>query len=164
MVRLLLAVLIGVGATLAWQSHGDQFKQMVGPWAAEMVMTQAPSLVWLLPNWTKSPSEVSPTMTPQVPDAAIPQRAPVVRTISTSPETGTSADVAEQLAAMARDLAFLRRSVDEMQAELARKLAFPPVPPVIATPVDQSAPVVARPQPAPRPPNAPPRLAPSTVR
>jgi hypothetical protein len=46
--RLFIAVLIGVGVTLAWQSHGDEAK--------EMVRTRAPSLAWLLPvSTTKSP-------------------------------------------------------------------------------------------------------------
>jgi hypothetical protein len=35
------AVLIGAGATLAWQSYGDE--------AMKMVRTEAPSLAWLLP-------------------------------------------------------------------------------------------------------------------
>ena len=48
--RFFIAVLIGVGATLAWQSHGDE--------AREMVRTWAPSLVWLLPvSTTKSPAD-----------------------------------------------------------------------------------------------------------
>ncbi len=48
--RFFIAVLIGVGATLAWQSHGDE--------AREMVRTRAPSLVWLLPvSTTKSPAD-----------------------------------------------------------------------------------------------------------
>jgi hypothetical protein len=45
--RLFIAVLIGVGVTLAWQSHGDEAKEMVRTWA--------PSLDWLLPvSTTKS--------------------------------------------------------------------------------------------------------------
>ena len=39
--RFFIAVLIGVGATLAWQSYSDE--------AMEMVRTEAPSLAWLLP-------------------------------------------------------------------------------------------------------------------
>src|SRR5260370_1353869 len=38
--RFLIAVLIGIGATLAWQSHGDA--------ARDMVVARAPSLGWLL--------------------------------------------------------------------------------------------------------------------
>jgi hypothetical protein len=50
LVRLFIAVLIGVGVTLAWQSHGDEAKQMVRNWA--------PSLAWLLPvSTTKLPAD-----------------------------------------------------------------------------------------------------------
>ena len=46
--RFFIAVLIGVGATLALQSHGDA--------AREMLLTRAPTLAWLLPvSTTKSP-------------------------------------------------------------------------------------------------------------
>ena len=48
--RFFIAVLIGVGVTLAWQSHGDEAKEMVRTWA--------PSLAWLLPvSTTKSPPD-----------------------------------------------------------------------------------------------------------
>jgi TolA-binding protein len=48
--RLFIAILIGVGATLAWRSYGDE--------AREMVRTWTPSLAWLLPvSATKSPSD-----------------------------------------------------------------------------------------------------------
>ena len=46
--RFFIAVLIGVGATLAWQSHGDDAQQMVRTWA--------PSLAWLLAVSTTKPS------------------------------------------------------------------------------------------------------------
>jgi outer membrane murein-binding lipoprotein Lpp len=39
--RFFIAVLIGVGGTLAWQSYGDEAKEMVRTWA--------PSMAWLLP-------------------------------------------------------------------------------------------------------------------
>ena len=47
--RFFVAVLIGIGATLSWQSYGDA--------AREIVVAQAPSLAWLLyiPT-TKSPA------------------------------------------------------------------------------------------------------------
>ena len=45
-----IAVFIGVGVTLAWQSHGDEAKEMVRTWA--------PSLAWLLPvSTTTSPPD-----------------------------------------------------------------------------------------------------------
>ena len=43
--RFFIAALIGVGATLAWQSHGDAAREMLQAWA--------PTLAWLLPA-TKS--------------------------------------------------------------------------------------------------------------
>ena len=47
--RFFIAVLIGVGGTLAWQSHGDE--------AREMVIARAPTLAWLLSvSTTKSPA------------------------------------------------------------------------------------------------------------
>ena len=63
-----IAVLIGVGATLAWQSHGDDAKQIVRTWA--------PSLGWLFPvSTTKSP----PDGPVSAQDAALPQSAPVTQ-------------------------------------------------------------------------------------
>src|SRR5215207_1373142 len=45
--RFCIAVLIGVGATLGWQSYGDAVR--------EMLATRAPELAWLLPvSATKS--------------------------------------------------------------------------------------------------------------
>jgi len=44
-----IAILIGIGATLAWQSHGDTIR--------DMVVARAPSLGWLLSvSTTKSPA------------------------------------------------------------------------------------------------------------
>jgi hypothetical protein len=52
-VRFFIAVLIGVGATLAWQSYGDEAREAVRNWA--------PSLVWLLPATTpKSMQQLEP--------------------------------------------------------------------------------------------------------
>src|SRR5712664_1883266 len=47
--KFFIAVLIGVGGTLAWQSHGDA--------AREMVIARAPTLAWLLSvSTTRSPA------------------------------------------------------------------------------------------------------------
>ena len=45
--RYSIVFLIGIGATLAWQSYSDE--------AMEMVRTEAPSLAWLLPVSTAKP-------------------------------------------------------------------------------------------------------------
>jgi hypothetical protein len=50
--RFLIAVLIGVGATLIWQSRGDEAKEMVRTWV--------PSLAWLVPVQTNALSAQEP--------------------------------------------------------------------------------------------------------
>jgi len=84
--RFFLALLIGVGLTLGWQSHGDV--------AREMIRTQGPWLSWLLPG-----------STPTTPTAA-----------------GVSSEVVQQLEPMARDLAVVRRNVEEL-AERQEKMS-----------------------------------------
>ena len=83
--RYSIVFLIGIGATLAWQSHSDE--------AMEMVRTEAPSLAWLLPVSTATP-------TPDVQASA----AAVV----------PSAELEQQLKPMAVDLDIVRRSVQQL--------------------------------------------------
>jgi uncharacterized protein YoxC len=101
--RFFIAVLIGVGATLAWQSYGDEAK--------EMVRTRAPSLAWLLPvSTTKSP----PDGQLSAQDAALPQSASVTQTPAAAM---TSPESVQQLETMTRDLAVVRRSLEQLVAE-----------------------------------------------
>jgi hypothetical protein len=67
MTRFLLAVLIGIGLTLAWQSYGEDAKQIVGPWARDTIMSQAPSLAWLLPSWRAPQVDAAPNQTRSTP-------------------------------------------------------------------------------------------------
>jgi TolA-binding protein len=83
--RFFIAVLIGVGATLAWQSYSDE--------AIQMVRTEAPSLAWLLPVSTAKPH----------PDGQASAAAVV-----------TSAELVQQLKPMAVDLDIVRRSVQQL--------------------------------------------------
>jgi hypothetical protein len=76
--RISIAVLIGVGATFVWESHGDRAKAIVRAFA--------PSLVWLLPD---------PTTTPAA-------------------SAATSRELVQQLTPIARDLAAVRRSVEQL--------------------------------------------------
>jgi len=90
--RFSIVALIGVGATFAWQSHGDEAKEMVRTWA--------PSLGWLISvSTTKSPPDVgvaaeessAPAGQVSAQDAALPQSAPVTQgpapaAAATSPE------------------------------------------------------------------------------
>jgi hypothetical protein len=131
MTRFLLAVLIGVGLTLAWQSYGDQAKQIVGPWARDT----------LLPRWTA----------PQVDSAPKQPRSTPVGDITDAEAAKSSAALMQpalmqQLEAMARDLAMIRgdteqlatkqqevaQSIATLQANIEQKLGSPPVPPAAA--------------------------------
>jgi outer membrane murein-binding lipoprotein Lpp len=83
--RYSIVFLIGIGATLAWQSYGDE--------AMEMVRTEVPSLAWLLPVSTAKP----------YPDGQASAAAVV-----------TSAELVQQLKPMAADLDIVRRSVQQL--------------------------------------------------
>src|SRR5215467_10908077 len=84
-----IVFLLGIGLTLAWQSHGDE--------AMEMVRTEVPSLAWLLPVSTTKPS----------PDSQASAAAPV-----------TPDELVEQLKPLAFELANVQRSVKELSVNV----------------------------------------------
>ncbi len=111
--RFFVAILIGVGATLAWQSYGDAAKQML--------ITRAPSLGWLLSVSTKSPPDG------QVPtqDAAVPQAAPATQTPAPAASVA-SAEIVQQLEPVTHDLAAVQRSLEQLavkQDQMAQSIA-----------------------------------------
>jgi hypothetical protein len=140
MTRFLLAVLIGVGLTLAWQSYGEEAKQIVGPWARDT----------LLPRWTAPQVDAAPKQTRSTPFGDI----------TDAEVTKTSAALEQQLEAMARDLAVIRGSTEQLatkqqemaqsiatlQAIIEQKLGSPPVPPAVAMPPNEN---TSRPAPPP---------------
>ena len=83
--RFSVVFLIGIGATLAWQSYSDEAK--------EIVRTEVPSLAWLLPVSTAKPP----------PDGQASAAAVV-----------PSAELVQQLKPMAVDLDIVRRSVQQL--------------------------------------------------
>ena len=126
--RFLIAVFIGVAATLAWQSYGEAAKQMLA--------RRAQQLGWLLSlattNSPPHPEIVAeqpslPAVQASEPDA--PQAAPVAQAapdmIAPTAPAAPSPDL-QQLEAMARDLAAVRQSVDQLaagQEQMARDIA-----------------------------------------
>ena len=68
--RFSIAVLIGVGATLAWQSYGDE--------AREMLSAQVPSLSWLFGSTTT----LAPSGQGSAQNTAVPQSMPVPQTVA----------------------------------------------------------------------------------
>jgi hypothetical protein len=120
--RYCIAVLAGVGATLAWQSHGDEAKGMVITWV--------PSLGWLLsPSMTKSFSEIDNTWQP---GSGLAVQATARDGVAQSPATNSTQNpsaapaIAQQLGPVMLELTDIRRRVEVLSAkqeQLAQDIA-----------------------------------------
>jgi hypothetical protein len=137
--RFSIAVLIGVGATLGWQSYGDEAK--------EMLVAQVPTLGLLLSvSTTKSPVAATSIDTTR-------QLAPLASTLDAVRRS------VEQLAAkqeqMAQNIAALRAVEGDVRQKMS---STPPVPVPAPAPAQQAASI---PQPKPPQPKIDSRLPPS---
>jgi hypothetical protein len=122
----LIAMCIGVAATLAWLSYGEAAKQIIA--------TKAPELGWS-PNtkqmiagwvqqlgWTKPPAVAESTAV----QPSVPETQQLVSAVQTAPQNVTpKADVApsvdpEQVHQIASDVAALRQTVEELAAGQGR--------------------------------------------
>jgi hypothetical protein len=131
--RFCIAVLIGVGATLGWQSWGDEAK--------EMLVAQVPALGVLLPaSTTKSPVVAAMSADPAR------QIAPLAATLDAVRRS------VEQLAAkqeqMAQNIAALRAVEEEVRQKMSSAPSAPALAPSLV-PAQQAASA-----PQPRPPQA----------
>ena len=107
--RFVIAALIGVGATFAWQSHGDEAKEKIRAWAA--------SLGWLSSDVAAKQAGSIPASQESTQDAALAQSAPVTQRPS-PPATATSPELVKQLEeAMEHDLAGVGHSVEQLPAK-----------------------------------------------
>jgi hypothetical protein len=106
-----IAVLIGIGATLAWQSHGDA--------ARDMVVARVPSLGWLLPvSTTKSPAMTVTALNP------VQQFEPLVSNLDVVRRSvGQLGASVEQLGAnqeqMTQDIATLQAVADDIRQRVS---------------------------------------------
>ena len=120
--RFSLAVLIGVGATLGWQSYGDAAK--------EMLVAQAPTLGFLLSVSTTKPPVMAATSTD-----ATRQLAPLASTLDVVRRS------VEQLAArqeqMAQNIAALRAVEEDARQKIS---STPPAPAQQAASIPQPKP------------------------
>ena len=108
--RFFIAVLVGVGATLAWQSHGDA--------AREMLLTGAPTLAWLLPvSTTKSPVVAATTPDPAQQLGPLASNLDVVRRS------------VEQLAAKQEQMAQNIVALQTVEEDIRQKMSSAPPPP-----------------------------------
>src|SRR6266853_206272 len=105
--RFIIAVLIGIGATLAWQSHGDA--------AREMVVARAPSLGWLLSvSTTKSPAVAATAPDPAQQLEPLASNLDVVRRC------------VEQLAAKQEQMAQNIATLQAVEEDIRRRMSTPP--------------------------------------
>jgi hypothetical protein len=142
--RFIIAVLIGIGATLAWQSHGDA--------AREMVVARAPSLGWLLSvSATKSPAVAATAPDP------VQQLEPLASNLDVVRRS------VEQLAAKQEQMAQNIATLQALEEDIRQKVSSPPPSPSQqAASIPQYKPPQPRVQsssvPRPPPPAGPPSL------
>jgi Cysteine rich repeat len=128
--RYLLAICIGVAATLAWQSYGEAAKQMFAATAPELGWS--PETKQMIANWVEQLGWTKPPATPAVRSSATetPQAAPEVHQIAMD-LTALRQTVAQ--ISVSQDQ--MARKVDTLQAanqEILVKSPEPPPPPPIA--------------------------------
>ena len=105
--RFFIAVIIGIGATLAWQSHGDA--------ARDMVVARAPLLGWLLSvSTTKSPAVAATAPDP------LPQLVPLASNIDAVRRS------VEQLAAKQEQMAQNIATLQAVEEDIRQKVSSPP--------------------------------------
>jgi hypothetical protein len=105
--RFSIAVLIGIGATLAWQSYGDA--------AREMVVARAPTLAWLLSvSATKSPAVGATSPDP------VQQLAPLASNLDVVRRS------VEQLAAKQEQMAQNIATLQAVEEDIRQKMSSPP--------------------------------------
>jgi hypothetical protein len=141
-VRYMLAICIGVAATLAWQSYGQATKQIIATrapelaWSPEAKQTIA-SLVGQL-GWTKPADPANSAARPDMPEA------------TQAADAAQTAPNPQQVHQIALDLAALRQTVEQVAAsqtkiageinnllvtdmEIFLKIPTPPQPPPAAS-------------------------------
>ena len=112
-----IAALIGVGATFAWQSHGNEAKEMVRTWAASLGWLSSVSTAKLPPAVAAEQAGSIPASQESTQAAALPQSVPVTEGPS-PPTTATSPELVKQPEeAMKRDLAGVRDSEEQLPAK-----------------------------------------------
>jgi hypothetical protein len=105
--RFFIAVLIGVGGTLAWQSHGDA--------AREMVVARAPTLAWLFSvSTTKSPAVAATSPDP------VQQLEPLASNLDVVRRS------VEQLAAKQDQMAQNIATLAAVEADIRQKMSYTP--------------------------------------
>ncbi len=126
--QFLIVVLIGVGATLAWQSYGDA--------AREMVIARAPTLAWLLSvSTTRSPAVAATSLDP------VQQLGPLASNLDFVRRS------VEQLAAKQDQMAQNIATLQAVEEDIRQKMSYtPPSPSQQAASIPQPKPPQPRAQ------------------
>ena len=140
--RYLVAILIGVAATLAWQSYGESAKQTIATrapelgWSPQAKQMIAPSIQWI--GWTKPPAG------PEKQASPVAQTAPTIPILDPRQVQQMTQNLealrqtTDQLAGgqdqMRRDIARLEAAVAELIAKIPEPPAQPSVAPVRPVP------------------------------
>jgi hypothetical protein len=129
--RYLVAICIGVAATLAWQSYGEATKQTIATRAPELGWSpEAKQMIasWVRQlGWTKPPAVENTAVQPSAPNT--PQAAPVAQTApeNVPPKTpGAPSIDPEQMQQLTRSLTTLQQTVLQLAAgqdRMAREMA-----------------------------------------
>jgi hypothetical protein len=127
LIRFSIAVLVGVGATLGWQSYGDV--------ATEMAVARAPALAWVLPtSATKSPVMAATSPAPAQ------QLEPLASNLDATRRS------VEQLASKQEQIAQNIAALQAVEEDIRQKMSVTPPSPAPA-PQAASAPQPKPPQP-----------------
>jgi hypothetical protein len=125
--RYMLAICIGVGATLAWQSYSQATKQIIA--------TRAPELGWSpeskqkIASWVEELSWTNPPASAEIATAppSIPETAQAATIAQTAPDKVASKAPAsldpQQVQQLAMDVAAVRQSVEQVAASQTKMAA-----------------------------------------
>ncbi len=131
-VRFLLAVCVGVVATLAWQSYGAAGRHMIATLVPQLGLSSSPDMTQPLPGAAdERPAAARATAADAAPAqaAALAQGAPdpvAPQAPAVTPAAPASADAMQQIEAMAHDMTAMRQSMEQLtaaQSEMARTIA-----------------------------------------
>ena len=156
--RFFYVALIGVAATLAWQSYGDQAMDMVRAWD--------PSLAELLPASTNRPTAPPVTTSAEIQE----QLKPIATDLAAVRRTIEQLTIATDLAAVRRTIEQLTANQDQLtrtqqqmaqsmaalqaaEQQLSKKLSSPPPPKPVPPPKTAQSPEQVSSSPSPKPVN-----------
>ena len=126
--RFCIAVLIGVGAALAWQTHGDQANEIIKTWAASLGQRLAAvSTTKSAAEITLAAAQTAIPVQPEAHDVALAQSRPGPQIPPASVgQAGPAVASTQQLDSVVRNLAMVQKGLEQLgakQEEMARNIA-----------------------------------------